>query len=83
VWRLEDRGAAVPPQQMQILFADPESPFDRWYLTWSGPKRVLPHAVFLVRGPREEGTCSLDCDLGDVPQSALQSWAEWFPTLLG
>jgi hypothetical protein len=69
---------------MQILYADPASPLDRWHLGWSGPERIRPHAVFVVRGPRDDGPCSAECDLGDVRLDAPErrAWSEWYSTLL-
>jgi serine/threonine protein kinase len=83
-WSLHEGDSALPPQQLQILFADHESPFDRWHLSWSGPERILPHAVFVLRGPRDDSPCSLACYLGDVLRDAPErrEWSEWFSTLL-
>jgi hypothetical protein len=72
-------GTSPVVYQMQVDFADPESPFDRWHMSWHGPRRTLPHAVFVLLGAAGSETLFLHCDLGDVrPGSAAQrAWSAW------
>jgi tRNA A-37 threonylcarbamoyl transferase component Bud32 len=79
VWNYGVPGNSPVAYQMQVVFADPESPFDRWHMSWHGPRRALPHAVFVVRGAPGKEDVFLDSDLGDVrPGSAAQlAWSAW------
>jgi hypothetical protein len=51
VWSVGLPGAAHPIFGMQLLSGQPESPFDRWKITWMGPKRTFPHLVLTLAGP--------------------------------
>jgi hypothetical protein len=79
VWNYELPGSPPVAKQMQVVFADPESPFDRWHMSWHGPRRALPHTVFVLRGAPGIEYVRLECDLGDVrPNSAAQrAWSAW------
>jgi serine/threonine protein kinase len=83
-WSYREIGAPDPDRELQIYFADPVSPLARWRLSWTGPRRVRPHAVFIMRGPRAGGDATLECDLGDAPADSLERriWSEWFMDLL-
>ena len=71
-------------RQLRICFADPQSLRARWHLSWSGPRRVQPHAVFVLRGPGADGTAELRCDLGDAPRESAErrEWSGWAAPLL-
>jgi len=70
-WSFGDRRPPSTSGDLQILFAEPSSPLDRWKMTWRGPRRKDPHAVFVLLGRvDEEGrtvSTVLGCDLGDAP----------------
>ena len=36
---------------LQLLSGQPDSPFDRWTITWMGPRRTFPHLVLTLAGP--------------------------------
>jgi tRNA A-37 threonylcarbamoyl transferase component Bud32 len=82
-WSVTERGSSAPARELQVSFAEPASPFERWRMTWHGPQRVQPHAVFVLQGPPHDGITELACDLGDVqPGSPEQrDWTEWFSQL--
>jgi len=84
VWNFEEPGTPPVAKQMQIVFADPESPFDRWRMSWYGPQRRLPHAVFVIRGAPDNAYVRLECDLGDVRPGAPErrDWSEWLSRTL-
>ncbi len=85
VWSFREPGApTAETKQLQILFADPSSPFARWHISWTGPKRIQPHAVFVLRGRPDAGAATLECDLGDVrPESAeRREWPDWLEKTL-
>jgi hypothetical protein len=84
VWSFHERGREAPSGDLAIAFADPASPLDRWRLTWSGPRRTQPHAVFLVGNLLFSGGCRMACDLGDVRQDSQEQrlWTEWYRSLI-
>jgi tRNA A-37 threonylcarbamoyl transferase component Bud32 len=82
-WSFGDRRPPSTSGDLQVLFAEPSSPLDRWRMTWRGPKRKDPHAVFVLLGRvDEEGravSTVLGFDLGDAPvgsQDRVRA-AEW------
>ena len=66
-WTLADPQDPSKEHELQVLTAEPASPFDRWRISWGGPVRVKPRAVFRILGPREGGPALLTSDLGDAP----------------
>jgi len=70
-WSFGDRRPPSTSGDLQVLFAEPSSPLDRWRMTWRGPKRKEPHAVFVLLGRVDEDgrtvSSVLGCDLGDAP----------------
>jgi tRNA A-37 threonylcarbamoyl transferase component Bud32 len=81
-WALRERDSGSPAGKLELLFADPASVFERWRMTWAGPRRTEPHAVIAVRGA--DGPCMIDGDLGDVRQGSTEqhAWREWYSRLL-
>jgi len=62
------------PFSMQLLAGQPESPFDRWKITWQGPRRTLPHLVLMLAGPTPGNRTVVKVDAG---QSAGEDRARW------
>jgi tRNA A-37 threonylcarbamoyl transferase component Bud32 len=82
-WSYREKGGDKPESEVWLSFADPSSVFDRWRMTWSGPQRSRPHAVFVLS--QDEGSLpTLDGDLGDARQGASEQseWADWLARLL-
>ena len=82
-WSFGDLRPPSTGGELQVLFAEPSSPLDRWKMTWRGPKRKDPHAVFVLLGRVDEGghavSTVLGCDLGDAPVGSEDQVraAEW------
>ena len=83
-WSYAAPDAPDTAQLLRVDFADPASLRDRWRLSWSGPRRVQPHAVLVVRGPGVDGSVEVRCDLGDAPRdsSERREWSDWAARLL-
>ena len=64
VWSVGLPGAAHPIFGMQLLSGQPESPFDRWKITWMGPKRTFPHFVLTLAGPTSGDRTVVRIDAG-------------------
>jgi hypothetical protein len=75
-WSVSPPGAARPTFGMQLLAGQPESPFDRWELTWIGPRRTFPHLVLTLAGPVSGNRTVVQIDAG---QSSLdgEDRARW------
>jgi hypothetical protein len=82
-WSIHGMGEGVSSAKLRFLFADPASPFDRWRMSWRGPVRNRPHAVFVLAPTVDQRWTMLGCDLGSVhPQSREhREWSEWFANL--
>lgn len=78
-WSIQNAGTPTAGEELQILVADPASPLDRWHMSWLGPRRERPHAVFVLRGSSIQGTAALNCDLGDAspPSMEQREASEW------
>ena len=59
---------------MQLLAGQPESPFDRWKITWIGPKRTSPHWVVTLAGPTSGDRTVVRIDGG---RSGAEDAARW------
>jgi hypothetical protein len=86
-WSVHKLREAVDEQEwMWVWFADRGSIFERWRVTWRGPKRISPHAVFVLRGSKSnaESLARVSCDLGDVPPDSpeKEQWAAWSEKVL-
>jgi hypothetical protein len=64
VWSVGAPGAAPPTFGMQLLSGQPESPFDRWKITWTGPRRTFPHFVLTLAGPTSGDRTVVRIDAG-------------------
>ena len=64
VWSVGAPGAAQPTFGMQLLSGQPESPFDRWKITWMGPRRTFPHLVLTLAGPTSGDRTVVRIDAG-------------------
>ncbi len=64
VWSIGAPGAAHPIFGMQLLSGQPESPFDRWKITWRGPRRTFPHFVLTLAGPTSGDRTVVRIDAG-------------------
>ena len=64
VWSVGAPGAASPVFGMQLLSGQPESPFDRWKITWTGPRRTFPHFVLTLAGPTSGDRTVVRIDAG-------------------
>jgi predicted Ser/Thr protein kinase len=64
VWTVGAPGAAHPTFGMQLLSGQPESPFDRWKVTWRGPRRTFPHFVLTLAGPTSGDRTVVRIDAG-------------------
>jgi tRNA A-37 threonylcarbamoyl transferase component Bud32 len=83
-WSYAAPDAPDSARLLKIDFADPESVRARWHLSWSGPRRVQPHAVLVLRGPGPDGAVEVRCDLGDAPRDSPErrEWSDWAARLL-
>jgi predicted Ser/Thr protein kinase len=63
-WSVRPPGAAHPTLGMQLLSGQPESPFDRWRITWTGPRRTFPHLVLTLVGPSSGDRTAVKIDAG-------------------
>ncbi len=70
-WSFGDRRPPSTSGELRVLFAEPSSTLERWRMSWRGPKRTGPHAVFVLLGRVDEAgrtvSTTLGCDLGDAP----------------
>jgi tRNA A-37 threonylcarbamoyl transferase component Bud32 len=83
-WQYTASDAPGEARLLAIDFAEPELVRARWHLSWSGPRRVQPLAIFVLRGPGADGTVELRCDLGDAPLDSPErrEWSDWAAPLL-
>jgi tRNA A-37 threonylcarbamoyl transferase component Bud32 len=86
IWWVSLPGVNAEEQWMHVWFADSSSVFDRWRMTWRGPKRTMPHAVFVLRGSKTnpKAPAQIACDLGDLlPDSPeRKTWTAWSGQIL-
>ncbi len=75
-WSAGPPGAAHPSHELQLLAGQPESPFDRWKITWLGPKRTFPHWVLLLAGPTSGDRTTVRIDGGQT-RSGTEDAARW------
>jgi hypothetical protein len=61
---------------MQLLAGQPESPFDRWKITWLGPRRTSPHWVLTLAGPASGDRTVVKIDGGQT-RSGAEDVARW------
>ena len=64
VWSVGPSGATRPTFGAQLLSGQPRSPFDRWRITWIGPKRTFPHLVLTLAGPTSGDRTMVELDAG-------------------
>jgi len=64
VWSVGAPGDAHPIFGMQLLSGQPESPFDRWKITWMGPRRTFPHFVLTLAGAKSGDRTVVRIDAG-------------------
>ncbi len=63
-WSVVLPGAARATLGMQLLAGQPESPFNRWKITWTGPRRTFPHVVLTLAGPAAGDRTVVKIDAG-------------------
>ncbi len=66
------------------MAAQPSSPFDRWDLDLSGPKRTRPHVVVTLAGTRSGASCGLAYDAGLLSVRdpvRREEWKAWLDGL--
>jgi tRNA A-37 threonylcarbamoyl transferase component Bud32 len=80
VWSFREPKEGGLSGEIRISFADPASAFDRWHLTWSGPMRAEPHAVFVLVCFNDREHCWFACDIGEMKHDSAteKQWSEWF-----
>jgi hypothetical protein len=85
-WWVSLPGVNAGQTSMRVWLADPSSMFGRWTMTWRGPKRNMPHAVFVLRGSKTDAKAmtQIACDLGDAfPDSPERKrWSAWSEHIL-
>src|SRR6185436_11425465 len=83
VWSVGPPGATHPIFGMQLLSGQPESPFDRWKITWLGPRRTFPHFVVTLAGPTSKDRTTVRIDAGRTrPDERVARWQRLAKTLL-
>jgi hypothetical protein len=83
-WTFDGPSGDSGPKELRVLFAEPNSVFDRWHVSWLGPRRMKPHAVFALYAPLNNGATFLGCDLGDVREGGTErrDWSDWLAKTL-
>ena len=75
-WSAGTPGATHPSHEMQLLAGQPESPFDRWKITWRGPKRASPYWVLTLAGNAAGDRTTVRIDGGQT-RSGTDDAARW------
>jgi hypothetical protein len=67
-----------------VLKATPESPLDRWRMTWTGPRRTEPHLVLRIVSDPTGRRAAIVVDAGMVERAGPEEseWREWIDELL-
>jgi tRNA A-37 threonylcarbamoyl transferase component Bud32 len=76
LWSVAPSGATHPTFGAQLLSGQPSSPFDRWRITWIGPKRTFPHLVLTLAGPTSGDRTMVEIDAGRTRMGGEES-AQW------
>ncbi len=82
--RLVERSSRAELAQLVVLQAAPAAPFERWRLTWKGPRRLEPELVFhLVSDPSGQ-RAAVSVDAGAVARGGpeQQQWRDRIEELL-
>ena len=64
LWSVGTSGATGPTFGAQLLSGQPSSPFNRWKITWIGPRRTFPHLVLTLAGPTSGDRTMVKIDAG-------------------
>lgn len=82
--RLVDVPSGANLAELVVLKAAPGSPFERWELTWKGPRRLQPHLVLRIVSDLSGARAAIEVDGGMVERSGPEEgqWRAWLDDLL-
>ncbi|HEX6884507.1 MAG TPA: protein kinase, partial [Planctomycetota bacterium] len=82
--RLVDAPSGADLARVVVLKATPGSPFERWELTWRGPRRLQPHLVLRIVSDLAGARAAIEVEGGLVERSGPEEgrWRAWLDELL-